>query len=297
MGRWLVARPGRGSAVGALSVRRLSFLLLGVMALVATACSGDDTPAAAPSPTVPPQTTVPPSTTAVAAPATTAAPTSTSSTVRATTTLTTLLQMGPGEASIVGTVSGPAGGVDGAIVRIERLVGRSIASTDITTTAGGSYALTSILGGSYRVRALKPPDFATSPVEAFFLAANERKVLDLRMPAGTGERIIATVNPNPPRVDQPAGITIQVGFGRVDEQGRPALTPRPGVVLALAPGAGLAVESPNPVVTDSNGSGAWAIRCLVEGASTFTLAVGTGVTQVNIPACIAGPAPPTTRRP
>ena len=291
MGRRRVAGSRRGPAAGALRVRRLVVLL----ALLAAACS-DGKPAAVPDPTVVAETTTTPTT---VAPSTTARPTTTSTTLKPTTTSSTLLAMGPGEASIVGTVSGPAGGVEGAIVRVERLVGKAMVSVDVTTTAGGSYALSTILGGSYRVRALKPPDFASSPVEAFFLAAQERKVLDLKMPAAGGERITATVSPNPPRVDQTASLTIQVGTGRVDDQGRLSITPRPGVLLTLTPGAGLALEGTPQALTDGNGSVTWRFRCVTEGASTFQLTVGTGTTPVTIPACAAGappPAPPTTRR-
>ena len=291
MGGRFVAGPGRGPAAGALRVRRLSLVVLSLMALVAGACS-DDSPSAAPDTTTAQVTTTP--TTAVA-PSTTARPTTTSTTVRPTTTQSTLLSLGPGEASIVGTVFGPAGGVDGAIVRVERLVGKNVATQDVTSSGGGTYALTTILGGSYRVRALKPPDFASSPVEAFFLAANERKVVDLRMVAAGGERITATVSPSPPRVDQPATLTIQVGTGAVDGQGRPAIAPRPGVPLSLTPAAGIALEGTPQAITDGNGSAAWRIRCLAEGANTFQLTVGNGVTQVKIPACAAGAPAPTTR--
>jgi len=298
MGRWLVAGPRRGPAAGALSVRRLSLVVLGVMAVLAAACSSGS-PNAAPDPTSPGVTTT--STTEAVAPTTTARPTTTSTTsttLRPTTTSSTLLALGPGEASIVGTVTGPSGPVDGATVRVERLVGKNVASQDVTTTGGGTYSVANILGGSYRVRALKPPDFASSPVEAFFLAANDRKVLDLKVPPAGGERITATVNPNPPRVDQPATITIQVGTGRVDDQGRPAVTPRPGVPLSLTPAAGIILEGSPQALTDGNGSATWQIRCLTQGADTFQLTVGTGVTQVKIPACTAAaspPAPATTR--
>ena len=274
--------------------RRLTVVLLLV---VAAACSSD-APSAAPETTLPVETTLTP-TTAAPAPSTTARPTTTSTTVRPTTTLTTLLTFGPGEASIVGTVTGPAGPVDGAIVRVERLVGKDVASQDVTTAGGGTWGLTAILGGSYRVRAFRPPDFGTSPTEAFFLAANERKIVDLKMPPAAGDRITATVSPNPPRVDQTATITIQVGVGRVDDQGRPAITPRPGVPLSLAPAAGIALEGTPQALTDGNGTAAWRFRCLAEGASTFQLTVGTGITQVTIPPCAAGappPGPTTTRR-
>jgi hypothetical protein len=262
--------------------------LLLAAVLLAAGCTGSDDPEAAPA-------TVPETTTTVSA--------TTSTTIRATTTTgpprtttTTIVALGPGDATIGGTVTGPAGPVDGATVRVERLVGRSVATADVTTSAGGLWQLASILGGSYRVRALKPPEFATSPVESFFLAATERRTIDLRMPAAGGERITAVVNPDPPRVDQPATITITVGIGRVDEQGRPAITPRPGIPLTLSGGPGIVVESAPVVVTDGSGSASWRIRCSAEGANTVALTVGTGVTQVRFEGCGPPVAPPTTRQ-
>ena len=262
-------------------MRRL-LVPLAVVTLAAAACTSSAPDVAAPT-TLAEETTTVPSTTS-----TTLRSTTTSSTVPRTTT-TTVVTLGPGDASIGGTVSGPAGPIDGATVRVERLVGRAVASADVTTSGGGAWQLGSILGGSYRVRAFKTPDFAQSQFEAFFLAANERKTIDFRLVPAGGERIVAVVNPNPPRIDQPALVTITVGTGRVDEQGRPAITPRPGVPLTLAAGAGIVLESSPQVVTDAGGSGSWQIRCAAEGANTLVLAVGTGSTQVKIPACATRP--------
>lgn len=268
---------------------RLPLALFAVSTLVAVACSGS-TPAAAPAPTAAPVET----TTSSTMPPTTARPTTSTTSGPPRTTTTTLVAMGPGDASIGGTVSGPAGPVDGATVRIERLVGKAVATADVTTSGGGAWQLGSILGGSYRVRAFKSPDLAQSQVETFFLAASERKAIELKLAAAGGERITATVSPNPPRVDQAATVTIQVGIGRVDDQGRPSIAPRAGVVLTLSPGAGILLDSVPQVVTDTNGSAAWRIRCASEGASSVSLTVGSGVTAFKLPAC-GPPAPsPTT---
>ena len=269
-------------------VGRLRFVLIGVLAMLAAACS-DPEKTATPDITAVPETTAPTTTT-------TPRPTTTVTTLRPTTTVSTLLQLGPGDASIGGTVLGPGGPIDGATVRIERLVGKNVASTDVTTSGGGSWQLGSILGGSYRVRAFRPPEFGQSPVEAFFLAANDRKTLDLRLPVIGGERIVATVSPNPPRVDQGAQVSIQGGTGRVDDQGRPSIAPRPGVVLTLVGGPGIVVESSPQVVTDASGTASWNIRCSAEGASTANLTVGSAGTVVNLPACVAG-APAATPTP
>lgn len=287
MGRWFGAGQGRGPAAGALSVRRTSIIVLGLLALVAGACTSAK-PIAAPV-TTSPVGTSPPVTTA-----TTLRATTTSSTLKPTTTVTTLLQLGPGGASIGGTVLGPGGPVDGARVHVERSVGKLIAPTDVTTSGGGSWQVPSILGGSYRVWAFRPPDLGQSPVESFFLGASDRKTLDLRLPAVGGDRLTASVSPSPPRVDQQATVTVQYGIGRVDDQGRAALTPRAGVVIILSPGPGIVLETSPQAITDTNGAAAWGIRCSAEGADTLSLTIGNGVTSFKLPACGAPPPPPAT---
>jgi hypothetical protein len=268
-------------------VRRPVFVLL-ALALLAAGCS-DSGPSAAPAPsTVVEETTTEPPTTATS---TTLKPTTTTTGVPRT-TVTTLLAMGPGDAALTGTVSGPAGPVDGAVVRVERLVGKAVVTADVTTSGGGAWQLTSILGGSYRVRAFKTPDLAPSPVEAFFLGATERRNLEFKLTAAGGERITAVVNPSPPRVEQPATITVTVGVGAVDDQGRSVLTPRPGVLLVLSETPGLLLQSAQAALTDGTGSASWGFRCTVEGANTFVLTINNGSTRVTFPAC--APAGPTT---
>ena len=276
-----------------MSVRRPIVLLVGLV-LATGACSGSDSEVApAPSTAVVQETTTAPTTTTP--PTTTRSTTSTTGVPR--TTVTTTVTLGPGDASLVGTVSGPTGPIDGAIVRVERLVGKAVATVDVTTAGGGTWQLPSILGGSYRVRAFKAPDGGTSATETFFLAANERRNLDFKLTPAGGERITAVVNPSPPRVNQSAILTITVGTARVDDQGRTAQVPRPGLVLTLglAPGQGLQIETPPNALTDSNGAASWQFRCTSEGSNTFTLMIGTGVTRVVIPNC-GPPAPTTTAR-
>lgn len=252
-----------------------------VLLAVAAACTGgssDDS--AAPTPTTSatvadaPTTTVPPSTTSTTAPR---------GTPRATTSTTVAL--GPGQATITGTVNGPAGPVDGATVRIERLVGQQVASTEVRSAAGG-YTLGSVLGGAYRVRAWRAPDLAQSGTETFFLAATEVKRLDLTL-VQYGSGAVATVDPSPPKVDQPATLTVRLGSGRVDEQGRVSTDPRAGVPMTLAVGPGLALESPAQVASGADGSTSWRLRCTAPGPVPVTLTVATVTTSVNVPACVA----------
>jgi len=262
-----------------------------VLILLAGACSSGK-PQAAPAGTEP-STLVP---TSIVTTSTSSPTSTTSTTVKSSTTSTVkpALSIGPGEASIFGTVQGPAGPVDGATVRIERLVGSATASVDVTTTGGGVWRMDSVLGGAYRVRAFKAPDFAQSNVEVFFLAATDRKGVDLRLGPTSGQQILAVVNPNPPRVNQPAIVTVQIGSPRVDDQGRPTIIPQVGTVLQLTVGAGQVLESSPQVATDATGAASWRIRCLIEGPLSASLTIGGGMTQVNLPACAAAAAPAAT---
>lgn len=261
-------------------------VLVVLVVLLGGACSGGK-PAAAPS-----------STESSTAPATTT-PTSssTSTTVRSSSTSSTrttlaAVTIGPGDAFLSGTVQGPTGPVDGATVHIERLVGSAVASSDVVTAGGGAWRMDSVLGGAYRVRAFKAPDLGQSEVEVFFLAAADRKVVDLRLAGTGGQQVIAIVNPNPPRVNQPAIVTIQIGSPRIDDQGRATILPQVGTVLQLSVGAGTALESSPQVATDTTGAASWRVRCLVEGPSSVSVTIGGGVALVNLPPCTAAASAP-----
>lgn len=215
----------------------------------------------------------------------TTGPSTTATTVRGTprSTTSTTVAVGPGRATITGTVTGPGGRVDGATVRIERLVGQQVASTEVRS-AGGGYTLGSVLGGAYRVRAWKAPDLAQSGTETFFLAADELKRLDLTL-TQYGPGVVATVDPSPPKVDQPATLTVRLGSGRVDEQGRVSTDPTANVTMTLAVGPGLNLESPAQATSDATGTASWRLRCTAPGPVPVNLTVGTVTTGVNVPAC------------
>src|SRR2546423_1487011 len=53
-------------------------------------------------------------------------------------TTTTVPPLGPGPAHLAGRVMGPGGPVGGAVVRVERIVGTTVALTDVQSQADGS---------------------------------------------------------------------------------------------------------------------------------------------------------------
>ena len=252
-------------------------------ALVLTgACRGSGPDSAARSPT----TVVP---TSVEAPTTTGQPT-TIATVpgppRTTTTLTGAL--GPGGAQVAGVVNGPEGPVPGATVRVERLFGDEVDGTTIKADGSGHWALRAINGGRYRLRAWRPPDLVALQPTLVFLGATESATITLGVERHGPDEINARISPDPPVRDQPAVLVVLVANGQVDAEGVLRIAPRPGVAVQLAPGPGLALESPDVAVTDGAGNAAFAVRCTVAGAPPTATTVIAGANRtLALPPCAA----------
>ena len=219
----------------------------------------------------------------------TATTSTTATTVRGTprTTTSTTVVLGPGRATISGTVNGPDGPVDGATVKIERLVGQKAASTELRS-AGGAFTLPSVLGGAYRVRAWRAPDLAQAGTDVFFLAADEDKRLEITLLRYGPSGVLVTVDPNPPKVDQPATLSVRLGEGRVDDEGQVSTNPEGGIPLVLTVGPGVVLESSAQVVSDQAGTASWRFRCTAPGPFQASLAVAANpVASVGVPACAA----------
>lgn len=252
--------------------------------VAAAACSGPD------------QAVPAPATTTSIAPATSMA-----TTVVVPTTLdpgvprstTTIVQsLGPGDAALSGTVSGPEGPVAGAVVRVERLVGGRPAVADLRTDDEGSWNLSSVLGGPYRVGAYRLPDLGLFEPQQFFLGAAERRAVGIMLTRFGENTIIARVDPTPPKTNISSRLTVRVGTGRIGDDGALVIDAVPFVRLQLV-SEGLAIESPVQQ-TDGDGRVSWNVRCLGVGAFAVALVVGNGITAVPFPACIEGPAPAPT---
>ncbi len=87
----------------------------------------------------------------------------------------TSIGVGPGGASLNGTVTGPEGALTNATVHVERLVGAASGAMDVTTRPDGTWTLPMILGGRYRVRAWRTPDLALTKPEVFYLQSSETR--------------------------------------------------------------------------------------------------------------------------
>ena len=209
-------------------------------------------------------------------------------------TTTTLPPIGPGGASIVGTVFGPGGPVGGATVEADRFVGNQVTSLKVTTAADGSYLVGSVLGGRYRIRAWQPPTLDMTQPQIFFLGSTESRQVDLHMGAFSGPDVATSVNPDLLEIGQPANFVVQVTTPTVGTDGVVRDRPDSGVQVTLSGSSAWTVYTANPSPTGSNGQVLFQISCSSTGSNPLSVQVGSGGAQnAQVPDCVEPPSPTT----
>jgi hypothetical protein len=198
----------------------------------------------------------------------------------------TTVPMGPGNAGLTGTVTGPDGLVEGATVHVERIVASGSATVDVTTAADGTWSVAAILGGRYRVRAWKAPELALTKPELFYIQSSEQKTVGLRVDRYSGGIVTSSIAPNPPPIGAPSNLFVLVSQRTVDNGGIVRSAPVVGVSVDLT-GSGVQLETANPTVTDGNGVAEWRVRCRTQSQPSLTVVVGSGSSfPLTVPACI-----------
>ncbi len=210
----------------------------------------------------------------------------------------TVVALGPGQATINGTVLGPSGPVAGATVEADRFVGGQAASTHATTAADGGFLLTGLLGGRWRVRAWLAPTLALTTPQIFFLAGTGTQTVTLTLAPYTSPVISSAISPSPPVEGNPVNVVVQVENPMVGSGGVVTYLPPAAAVVTLVGGSGWSVTSPNPAVTNGSGDAAFQMVCDTVGAPGLTASVADVANQVlRIPSCMPAPipvTPPTT---
>lgn len=194
--------------------------------------------------------------------------------------------MGPGHATLSGAVDGSAGPVGGATVEVQRLVGNASATARVTAGPDGRWSLPSILGGRYRVRAWHVPDQTMATPQILFLGGAENRTLNLGLQSFTGPIVTSAIAPNPPVVNQPANLVVDVSNRTVDAQGVGRATPAAGVSAQLS-GTGIwQVNGPNPATTDRGGQATWQLTCQAGGTQPLAVSLnGAASLPIDVPAC------------
>ena len=197
-----------------------------------------------------------------------------------------------GQSTISGVVTGPDGPVAGATVRIERFVGTASGSVQVGTDGGGHYTLTGALGGRYRVRAWLQPDLATFTSPTGFVANGDslqlspnlerHNAITLQLASAQATLVIGENN----------GVRALLTRETVDTNGIVRAAGVAGTSIALVPGDGIAITSPNPTTTDASGAAGWVIQCTAPGAHSVSATLPEASASTTLPACDA--AAPTT---
>ncbi len=261
-------------------------LVLLILGLTAAGCSGGSGPSAPRATTS--TTGAPVDSTLVAAPSTTVITTTTTSTLpgRPRTTVAEPVEIGPGAASLAGSVVGPQGLVAGAKVVVERIVGEQSATVNLSA-ADGRFSLSGIRGGSYRIRAWRAPDLALVQPEVFFLGADENRTLELRLARLADTNVRVDVEPDKIPPSEPFTATVQVFTGTVADDGTITGVSRPGVSVQLLVGPGLSLQGPDRASTDAAGKATFRLRCTAPGAVSADAIVELARLPLALPACPA----------
>lgn len=268
--------------------RRARHVVVAVVVALVGACSGGDSTVdplpPPPSTQALPSTTAPPDYSGIALPG-----------IASGRVTTTTVVLGPGKATVKGTVIGPDGTpTAGATVRVERLVGKAVASMDVASNPDGTWAALNVLGGSYRVRAWRPPDIAQVNPALFFVGATETYPVELKLERNFGTTPQPAVAPNPPVVGQFTNLVLQMSTRTVDPGGVVRGEAMGGATVSLAGGGGWTVGAPNPAVTDATGRARWDLICMGPGVQPLGLTVnGAETFQLALPPCAAPPTPTT----
>ena len=198
----------------------------------------------------------------------------------------TTVTMGPGRARLTGTVVGPEGPVPGAVVHVERLVGDASAFAQVTTGGDGSWALSGILGGRYRVRAWRSPDLAQVDPELLFLEATQSRNLNLAVARFADTFTTWAIAPNPAVVNQPANLVVRLSRRTVDDRGVVRTVPSPRVLLTLSGTGQWLVTSAVSAPTDASGSVEWNVVCLAPGPQPLEVLAGATPVPLDLPPCV-----------
>lgn len=207
---------------------------------------------------------------------------------------TTSIALGPGQATVSGSVIGDNGAISGATVQVERIASGASASTTVLSADDGSWTLPQVFGGRYRVRAWRAPDLAQTTWTAVFLGATETKQVQLRVRTVGGLNVDASIAPNPPILGEDANLVVLVTVKQVDDQGVVRATPQVNFDVDLVSYGGWRIVSANPVATDSRGQASWNVRCRATGHESIAVTIGTQTIPLNIADCVAPPPETTT---
>lgn len=213
-------------------------------------------------------------------------------------TTTTSPPVGPGPATLNGTVLGPSGPVAGAVVQADRLVGDSVASVRTTSAPDGSWSFRNVLGGRWRVRAWQAPDLDLTTPQIVFIGSTQSPAMTLQLTSYPAQQVSAAINPSAPVAGSPANLVVQAVHPSVSSDGVVTYQPLTGATVSLVDGPDWQVDNGNPQLTDGSGQVLFTVQCTSPGAAPLSAQVGgAGPVTLQMPACGAPLSAPATTTP
>ncbi len=200
-----------------------------------------------------------------------------------------------GTSSLRGVVAGPDGPVEGATVRIERVIGNRVGAITVTSGGGGSFSADRLLGGHYRVRAWLQPSLATTEAAVAFLAALDGTAeVTVDVESFSGRQLQAVLDVADPTVGSPARVRALFTQQTVNDNGIVVGEGLGGASVRLNLSEGFAIREGASPTTTTNGEGiaSWPVECTREGTHSATVSTEAETATVRLPAC--GPRPSTT---
>jgi carboxypeptidase family protein len=209
-------------------------------------------------------------------------------------TTTTVPAIGPGNASLNGTVFGPNGPVAGATVEADRIVGDRVASTRTATAADGSWTIGRILGGRYRIRAWQSPSLDLTTPQLLFLQATQSLTVSLQLSSYPGPALAASTSPSPPVVGQTANLVVQATNPTVEPDGVLRYPPDVGASVTIS-GVSWQVTGSDVMTTDAEGEVLFQVTCQTSGSDPLEATVGSSApVPLSVPPCVSPPTPTTS---
>ena len=194
-----------------------------------------------------------------------------------------------GSAALQGSVVGPDGPVDGAVVRVERFVGDDFGREDVVTNEDGRWKIEQLLGGRYKVRAWARPDLATVEPQAAFLAdENGSATIDIPVERHEGEQIQGALDAAEPAVGQVVPFRALVSRVEVDEEGIVRGVGIEGREIEIQVLGGIRVVREKKLKTDAEGFATFSFVCLATGVHGVRLRSGELSADVDLPECLDG---------
>ncbi|MBK9178049.1 MAG: carboxypeptidase regulatory-like domain-containing protein [Acidimicrobiales bacterium] len=198
-----------------------------------------------------------------------------------------------GTSALAGLVRGPEGPVAGATVRLERFVGESSETIDVTTAADGRWEVRDARGGRYRVRAWRVPDLAQDGATVTFVAAASSATIDLQVQAHEGLEAQAGVSPGQVAVGSSLTLVALLLEPQVDGQGIVRGTPVAGLATTLDAGSRWRPAGSTVATTGSDGTVRWTLTCLSESGGSASLTADGRSFPLQLPACLPEPSSTT----